>query len=139
MLFFAISFKISLFVKAKREKFHNQGKFCGSCQTAAGHPVVAVLFDRLDGALQNYAGRKMKAWQLKRKLQKCIGKPDELKRVVRDLPQGYAEFVRYLVDETTRTAITRTKENKRTLRALRDRMLSGAPRMSPPSTMSRRG
>jgi hypothetical protein len=110
-----------------------------SCQTAAGHPEVAVLFDRLDGALQNYAGRKMKAWQLKRKLQKCIGKPDELKRVVRDLPQGYAEFVRYLVDETTRTAITRTKENKRALRALRDRMLSGAPRMSAPSTMSRRG
>lgn len=109
-----------------------------SCQTAAGHPVVAILFDRLDGALQNWAGQKMKAWQLKRKLQKCIGNTRELKRAIPDLPQGYAEFVRYLVDETTRTAITRTRENKRALRALRDRMLGGAPRMSAPSTMSRR-
>ena len=112
-----------------------------SCQTVAGHPVVAVLFDRIDGALQNYAGRTMKASKLRRRLQEFIGNPDELERtgVSPDLPQGYTEFIRYLVEETTLRAITRTRENRRACRARWDRVVSGAPRMSAPSTMSRRG
>lgn len=112
----------------------------GTCLTMAGHPVVAVLFDRLDGALQNYAGRTIKASRLRRKLQEWIGNPDELERIGAspDLRQGYTEFIRFLVEETTLRAITRTRENRRARRARRVRPVSRAPRMSAPSTMSRR-
>jgi hypothetical protein len=112
----------------------------GNCTHVSGHPVVAVLLDRVDGVLQNYSGRTIKASTLRRRLHEYIGDPDVLERtgVSPDLPQGYTRFIRYLVEETTVRAIYRTRENRAARRARRTRPSSRAPRMSAPSTMDPR-
>jgi hypothetical protein len=111
-----------------------------TCTHVSGHPVVAVLLDRVDGALQHFSGGTIKVSTLRVRLHDYIGDPDvlERRRVSPDLPQGYTRFIRYLVEETTLKAIARTRENRAARRARRTRPVSRAPRMSAPSTMDPR-
>jgi len=107
------------------------------CVNVAGHPVVVELIDRIDGLLQNLAGRSITVAALRQRLRAWVGDADRLERDGAHplLPLGYADFVRWMVDQTTLKAIRRTKENRtaRRARRARARPVSRAPRMSAPS------
>ncbi|GAB7336518.1 hypothetical protein MBLNU13_g09796t1 [Cladosporium sp. NU13] len=99
-----------------------------NCINVSGHPVVVDLFDRIDGQLQNLAGRKIRVDAFRRKLRECVGDGVDPLFLF-----GYADLVRHLVDQTTLRAIRRTKDSRLARRAARPRPVSRAPRMSVPS------
>jgi len=106
-----------------------------NCINMSGHPAVVDLIDRMDGVLQNLAGRAIRVDALRRKLRQWVGDADQLEREGTHplLPVGYADLVRHLIDQTTLRAIRRTKQSRLARRAARPRPVSRAPRMSAPS------
>ena len=106
-----------------------------SCINVSGHPVVVDLIDRIDGVLQNLAGRTIRVNAFRRKLRQYVGDADQMESegVHPLLPFGYADLVRYLVDQTTLRAIRKTRENRLAHRAARPRPVSRVPRMSAPA------
>lgn len=106
-----------------------------NCINMSGHPTVVDLIDRMDGVLQNLAGRTIRVDVLRRKLRQWVGDADQMEREGTHplLPVGYADLVRHLIDQTTLRAIRRTKQSRLARRAARPRPVSRAPRMSAPS------
>jgi hypothetical protein len=101
-----------------------------NCVLAHGHPAALELHDRIDGVLQNYAGRRIRVSLLREKLRAYVGDADQMERdgVSPHLPANYTHFVRYWIDRIVRRAIRRTREEREARRAQR-RPVSRAPRM----------
>ena len=108
-----------------------------NCVNTIGHPAALELFDRTDGLLQNYVGQRIRVSTLMAKMREWVGDADliEANGVNPHLPPGFTDFLRFVIDETTQTAIRRTRESRLARRARRNRRMSRAPRMSAPSTM----
>lgn len=115
--------------------FHDSFDAYGNCLDAAGHPVVVVLLNEINKVLQAYAGQEVRVSRLMQRLRDQIGDLDQLDRIPsvrRRFPWGYTDVIRFLIDETTKRVINRTRGSRRARRA-RAWPVSTAPRMSAPS------
>jgi hypothetical protein len=115
------------------EKAFNGGST--TCVRVAGHPAAVALHDRINGVLQSFRGQKITVFALREKLRESVGDADQMERdgANPNLPPGYTHFLRRLIDKITRRAIRRSKEARMIRRALRNRPVSRAPRMSVPA------
>lgn len=113
------------------------------CLNAAGHPLAIDVYDRLDGLLQNFHNEMLSVGELRRLMCEELGDPDELEGR-EDLPVGWSEFVRFVIDETCLMAVRQDDKRREAEEALaaaaarrrahRAARVSTCPRMSAPSS-----